>query len=130
MLSEANKAPVFLGILGLLLLHGHDSSWKRFSAQKIYFFGQAGDEDVVRVINLSYPCMLRLFKRVFCSHSLLQAQLAIIYRHGDGSRLALLPLILDQVYLLVSGFQQVIADLLDAFCVVSRRGLQTCQVFN
>ena len=104
MLSEAYKAPVFLGILGLLLLNGLDSSWKRFSAQEVYFCGQAGDEDVVRVINLSYPGMLWLFKRVFCSHSLLQAQLAIIYGHGDGGRLALLPLILYQVYLLVSGF--------------------------
>ena len=104
MLSEAYKAPVFLGILGLLLLHSLDSSWKRFSTQKVYFCGQAGDKDVVRVINLSYPGMLWFFKRVFCSHSLLQAQLAIIYGHGDGGRLALLPLILYQVYLLVSGF--------------------------
>ena len=130
MLSEAYKAPVFLGILGLLLLHDLDSSWKRFSAQKVYFCGQAGDKDVVRVINLSYPCMLRLFKRVFCSHSLLQAQLAIINGHGDGGCLALLPLILDQVNLLVSGLQQVIADLLNAVCVVGRRGLRACQVFN
>ena len=74
--------------------------------------------------------MLRFFKRVFCSHSLLQAQLAIINGHGDGGCLALLPLILDQVNLLVSGLQQVIADLLNAVCVVGRRGLRACQVFN
>ena len=42
----------------------------------------------------------------------------------------MLALILNQIYLLVSGFQQVIADLLDAVRVVSRRGRQACQVFN
>ena len=121
MLSETYKTPVLLWILGLLLLNGRNSGWQRFSAQEVYFCGQAGDENIVRVINLPDPGMLRFFKRVFCSHSLLQAQLAIINGHGDGGCLALLPLILDQVNLLVSGLQQVIADLLNAVCVVGRR---------
>ena len=80
------------------------------------------DKDIVRVVNVSDPGVLRLFERVFSLHSLVSSALVNHY-------VAFLSFG-DQVDLSVRILQEIITDLFYASCIVSRGACLSCQVLK
>lgn len=84
------------------------------------FLLEKRNKDIVRVVNISDPCVLWLFERVFSLHSFVSSALINHY-------IALLSLG-DQVDLPVRILQEIITDLFYASCIVSRGTCLSCQV--
>ena len=82
------------------------------------FLDKAGHKDIIRVVDISNPGVLRLFKRVFRSDSsVVVARISAVDCHSYGG--LSLSLRLNSIDLLIGILQQVIADL-----------LYTCRVMN
>lgn len=72
---------------------------------------KTGHKDIIRVVDISDPGVLRLFKRVFGSDSsVVVARISAINGHSHGS--LSLSLVLNSIDLLIGILQQVITDLL------------------
>ena len=79
-------------------------------------------KNIVWIVNISYPGMLWLFQRVFSLYSFISSTLV----DRDIAFLSFW----DQVNLDVSCLKQIIADLLDARCIVSGRTWHTREILD
>jgi len=120
MVSELHETPEVVRFFCLAPLHFSDGCSKRLRAFKVLFLGEARHKDVVGVVDLTDPGILRLFKRVFSPHPSFKTWLSTCY--------SWLFLDLDLINLLVSYLKQVVADLLYTALEVCRCAGVSCHV--